>query len=64
MTLEEKIRYLEAKLEEEPHDYRAVIELMKARSDEIDHKMKMARERRLSEIQKYKEALNGKQAQQ
>lgn len=64
MTLEEKIRYLERKLEEQPHDYRAVIELMKARSDEIDRQMKVARNQRVAEIQKYKEALNGKQAQQ
>ena len=55
MKIEERVERLESHLREHPSDYQAVIALLKARSDMIEHRVwlrMVERKRRVAEIRK------------
>lgn len=62
MDYEKKINGLQNHLRQNPKDYQAVIGLLKARSDAIEHEIHEAKIERLKKVAKYRREYNEKQA--
>lgn len=56
----EKVKTLEEHINVHPTDYQAVVALLKARSDMIDHKLYMERIERVKKVAHYRRMLNEK----
>ena len=61
MDYEKKIHNLKEHLREHPNDYQAVIGLLKANSDAIEHQLYEAKIERMQKVAKYREDYYEKQ---